>query len=503
MEKNTAKGAVGSYKQVLKPTFIMGGSSIIGTLLGIVRIKLLAVIVGPSGVGLLGIYTSATNLVGTVSGFGIGESGIRQIAGASWADDKATISRTALCVRRMSFISGIAGGFCLFLTSGYLSRWTFGNSSHSVDFAILSVAIFWGAVSAGQTALIQGTRRIADLAKLSILSAFGGTVLTIPIIYLLGERGIVYYLLIVAAIGILASWWYSRMIEIDRTGIRWRDSFVAAKPLLRLGLAFMLGTLLSVLTEYLLRIIIIRRGDLDAVGVYQAATNLSWVYVGIILRAMVTDYYPRLSAAVNNIDEFNFLVNKQIEVGLLLAAPVVLATIALAPLVIFLFYSSKFMPAVDILRWQILGTMLQVVTWPMGYILRAKGSGKLFFWTELFAKGTLLSLAWVGLYHYGLPGIGMAFFGMNLLYGILILQIVRSYYGFSFSARNIQLSAFFFLTAALALSVALFLQKTPSLIINIVIAFAVGLFSVKKLFDGMETLPSFMLKIRSRFSSNL
>lgn len=485
----------------MKPTFIMGGSSIITTLLGIVRVKCLAVLLGPSGVGLAGIYMSTTSLIGTVSGCGIGESGIRQIAGASGTGDNKTISRTAFSVRRMAFLSGIAGAAFLLFARGYLSQLTFGDSSHSSDFAILSAAIFLGAVSDGQIALIRGMRRIGDLAKLGIIGAFWGTLLSIPVIYFVGERGIASYLLVVTATGILTSWWYSRKIDIDRTRIKWRDSFVEAKPLLRLGLAFMLGALLGVISEYLLRLLIIRHGGLGAAGVFQASTALSSVYVGIILRAMVTDFYPRLTAAGNDVAECNSLVNKQVEVGLLLAAPVILATITFAPLVIAIFYSSKFMLAVDILRWQIMGVLLQVVTWPMGFILRAKGSGKLFFWTELFSYSTLLSLAWIGLSYFGLPGIGMAYFGMNFFYGIVIFGIVRRYYKFAFSTRNLQFLSFFLLTTVLVFAGSVFLPKVVSLIINIVIALAVGVYSIKALIDGMEIAPAFMLKIRSHFSN--
>ena len=298
--------ATKSYKQILKSTFIMGGSSIITTIIGIVRTKFLAVILGPSGVGLTGIYLSATSLVSAISGMGVGESGIRQIAGASGTGDNASISRTAVCVKRIAFLSGIAGSLLLFFSSGYLSRLTFGNSNHSFDFAILSIAIFVGAVSDGQTALIRGMRRIPDLAKLGILGAFFGTVLSIPVIYFIGEKGIAVYLLVVAVAGIVASWWYSRKIEVDRARIRWRDSFVDAKPLLKLGLAFMLGSLLVVASQYLLRVLIIRHGGLEEAGVYQASTTLSTVYVSIILRAMITDFYPRLTAAINDVNECRF-----------------------------------------------------------------------------------------------------------------------------------------------------------------------------------------------------
>ena len=76
--------------------------------------------------------------------------------------------------------------------------------------------------------------------------------------------------------------------------------------------------------------------------------------------------------------ECNRLVNEQAEVGLLIAGPGLLATLTFAPLVIQLFYSDKFGPAVEILRWICLGMMLRVTSWPMGFMLIAKGKGTSF-----------------------------------------------------------------------------------------------------------------------------
>ena len=363
------------YKRILKSTFIMGGSSVINTLLGIVRTKIVALLLGPSGLGLTGIYMTITSLVTTISGLGIRESGVRQIAGALGSGDHAKISRTVLTVRRIALLSGSAGLCLLLFLSSSVSRLSFGNSDHVGDLAVLSVTIFFAAVTASQTALIQGMRRIKDLAKVSMLGAFFGTVFSVPVIYFFGERGIASYLLIVSATGILTSWWYIRKIDIPAIALSWRDSLVEAQPLLKLGFALMLGALMTPCTQYFLRVLVVRQDGLGAAGVFHASTTLSVVYVHVILNAMITDFYPRLSAVSHDNRQCKSLINDQVEVGLLLAVPGILAIMTFTPLVITVFYSSKFMLAAEILRWQILGVVLQVVTWPMGFMLVQKPTG--------------------------------------------------------------------------------------------------------------------------------
>ncbi len=490
------------FRQILKSTFIMGGSSVIVSLLGMVRTKIIALILGPTGIGLTGIYMTITDLVRTVAGMGVRESGVRQIAGAVGTGDEASISRTLLAVRRAALVTGLAGLLAMALLSGSISRLTFGNLDRAYDLAILSAAVLFAAISAGQAAVIQGMRRINDLAKLGILGALAGTAFSIPIVYFFGERGIAYSLIMVGATNILTSWWYSRKIKVPAVTMTWRESFTQAEPLFRLGFALMLGSLMIVGTQYLLRVLVVRETGLDAAGIFQASTTLSSVYVGVILNAMMTDFYPRLSAAAHDNKECRTLINDQVEAGLLLAIPGILAIMTFAPLVIMLFYSAKFMPAVEVLRWQIAGVLLQVVSWPMGFMLRAKGNGTLFFYTELTANGAYLLFAWLGMAYFGITGIGMAFLAMNVTYVILIFFVVRRYYAFAPSRMNVRLLATFLGATGAVFATPHLLPGQAALVLNIAITAAVALLALRQVLkrSATEKVPALFLKLKARFS---
>jgi PST family polysaccharide transporter len=132
----------------------------------------------------------------------------------------------------------------------------------------------------------------------------------------------------------------------------------------------------------------------------------------------------------------NRLVNEQTQVGLLLAGPGVIATLTLAPVVIALFYSVKFGAAVEVLRWICLGTILQVITWPMSFIIVAKGKQAIFLGSELAWGVVSISLAWICVRSFGLNGAGIAFFGSYVFYGFVLLPIVRRLSGFRWSSAN-------------------------------------------------------------------
>jgi len=480
-----------SYGQILKSSTVIGGSSVLNILLGIVRTKAVAMLLGPAGFGLAGLYSSVSDLTQNIAGMGINSSGVRQIAESAGSDDTARIGRTTAVLQRTSILLGALGAVLLIAFSKQVSVLTFGKKDHATAICVLSAAVFFRLVSGGQSALIQGMRRIGDLAKVSVLGALLGTLITIPVVYFLRERGIVPSLVGVAAMMILTSWWYSRKIQISIPPITAVQVGHEAAALLKLGFAFMSSGLMTLGVAYFVRITVLRKVGFAGAGLYQSAWTLGGLYVGFILQAMAADFYPRLTAAARDNPKCNRLVNEQARVGLLLAGPGVLATLTFAPVVIALFYSSKFHDAVGLLRWICLGTALQVITWPMGFIIIAKGKQGLFFWSEFGWAVVSLGLAWICIKRFGLDGAGIAFFGSYIFHWLLIYPIVRHLSGFRWSADNARTTLLFFSMIAAVFCGFYGLPFPVAVGIGIVAVVVSGIYSLKVVLNlvSMDVLP--------------
>src|SRR5690348_9125671 len=314
-----------SYGQILKSSALVGGSSLINIAIGIVRTKAMAMLLGPAGFGLTGLYSSIVDLTQSIAGLGINSSGVRQTAEAAGTSDTERIGRTAAVLRRTSIGLGVLGAVLLILFSAQVSALTFGTRKYAGAVALLSVAVFFKLVSGGQGALIQGMRRIADLARMNVWGALFGLLLAVPLVYFFREKGIVPALIGVAGMTIFTSWWYSRKIRVPTPHVNVRHVKQEAAPLLKLGIAFMASGLMTMGGAYAVRILVMRTLGFEATGLYQSAWTLGGLYVGFILQAMGADFYPRLTAVANDNAECNRLVNEQARVGLLLAGPGVIA----------------------------------------------------------------------------------------------------------------------------------------------------------------------------------
>jgi enterobacterial common antigen flippase len=432
-----------TYGQILKSSAVIGGSSMVNIAIGIVRTKAMALLLGPSGIGLMGLYSSIADLTQSIAGMGINSSGVRQIAEAVGSGDTMRIAKTAQVLQRTSLFLGLLGAVFLFGFSTQLSTLTFGNTQHANGVALLSLAVFLNLVSAGQGALIQGMRRIADLAKMGVLGALFGTLISIPTVYYLHEEGIVLSLVLIATTSLITSWWYRRKIKTPSFPIASSRMMQEQTELLKLGFTFMSSGLMMAGAAYVVRLFIVRDLGFDAAGLYQSAWTLGGLYVGFILQAMGTDFYPRLTAIANDNVECNRVVNEQAHVSLLLAGPGVIATLTFAPLVVALFYSSKFDGAIEILRWLCLGMTLRVVSWPMGFIIVAKGARNFLIFSELAWTIVYLGFAWIGINAFKLPGVGIAFFGSYIFHVAMIYLIVRRLSGFRWSSANLKTSCLY------------------------------------------------------------
>ena len=216
---------------------------------------------------------------------------------------------------------------------------------------------------------------------------------------------------------------------------------------------------------------------------------------------MGTDFYPRLTAAAKDNSMCNRLANEQTQVSILLAAPGMIATLTLAPLVIALFYSAKFQEAVEVLRWLCLGMALRVISWPMGYIILAKGAGNLFLCAELAWTAAYVGLAWLCVNAFGLNGAGIAFFAAYIFHVLIIYLIVRRLSRFQWSAGNLKITLQFISMCALVFASLYLLPYRLAMVVSILSLLTSVVQSIRGLLNlvSLTVIPQPVLKVLQLF----
>jgi antigen flippase len=425
-----------SYRSILKSTTVVGSGTLINLVIGMLRTKLVALLLGPHGVGLMGLYQNIVSMFSSFSGLGLDTSGVRKIAEAHGAEDQAQISRLVRVLVRVMWLTGGVGCLVLILGAHGLSVLVFGTEQYATEIAWLGVAVLLGNVMLGQTCLLQGTRQISLLAQAGVVGSASGLVFGIPCIVVWGLKGVVPAMLVASFAMLGATWWLSRRVARVAIRMSWAEGWVIVRELMHFGLPVMATAVVAAISGYFIRALLVREFGLEGAGIWQAAFNLSNVLASLLLGAMVTDYYPRLVAVAGDSSRIREVVNAQTEIALLLAVPVLMLTMTLAPPVITIFYSGRFDGASEILRWFVLGLLGRVATWPMGLVLLAKGRGKTYFVTELSGQMVYIGSIWIFTEHWGLRGTGLAFLVYYLFLGVVTVGMGKYVFAAQWTRAN-------------------------------------------------------------------
>ncbi len=140
VDSNESRSAKTSYAQILKSSALIGGAQLFNVSIAIVRTKVMAMLLGPGGFGLAGLYNSVVDLTQNIAGLGVNSSGVRQIAEAVGAAETHRIALTVAVLRRTSVVLGAIGALSLVIFCRPISIITFGSSKYSAGIAVMSIA---------------------------------------------------------------------------------------------------------------------------------------------------------------------------------------------------------------------------------------------------------------------------------------------------------------------------------------------------------------------------
>ena len=418
-----------SYKQIMKATSLFGGVQVFQIVIQILKSKIIAILLGPAGMGIAGLLNTSIEFVTALTSFGLGTSGIKSIAEANGSGNEERIGIIVKILRRCVWITGILGMLVTILFSPWLSQISFGNKDYTIAFIWLAITVILNQLSTGQLVILQGLRKYRYLANANLTGAIFGLIISLPLYYYFKTDGIVPAIVACSIVNLVRSWYFGRKIKVQDVVVTQEISLREAKLMFKLGFVISLSGIVGLASSYLIRIFISNYGNINQVGLYSAAYTLLNTYVGLIFTAMGTDYFPRLSSNASDNNYCKKTVNEQAELTFLLLTPILLVFLVLTPVIIKILFSNEFTIIDKMLYFSIPGMLFRAASWSLSFIFVAKGNAKLFFYNELIASIYILLLNILGYYFAGLTGIGIAFTIGYIIYFIHMSILSMKKYG--------------------------------------------------------------------------
>jgi O-antigen/teichoic acid export membrane protein len=475
-----------SYRNILRSSLLIGGSSAVNIATGIAKMKVAALILGPTGIGLIGMLQNLMQMSGQLASLGVQTSGARRIAATREDGGQGEIALVRRAILVGALVQSIVAGIALVLLRTPLATLVGLEADHAYLLGWLAFGVAMTVGGGAQTAVLAGLRRVGDIARLQIYSGLTSALAGIAALLTLGDAGIIVLVLALPTATFVMGWHYVARLpeastrEASRGGIwtEWRG-------LALLGLALMLGNLLTQGGHLTVRSIVLTDLGSAQLGYFQAAWALGMMYLTFVLTAMGVDYLPRLSSVIKDEAAAREMVNQQTEVALLLCGPVIVAMLGLAPWVVSLLYSQAFFPAVELLRWQLVGDVLKVVSWPMGYIIVARGCGPSFISVEAISSAIFVTAVYLLLPQFGLVAAGMAFVVYYLSHVALNWMLGGRHVGFLWDKHVLLLIAIL-LAGAIATSAIGFASDLAGAIFGILLSVALSIYALLRLASLLE-----------------
>lgn len=467
-EQQQSKGGT-SYGNIFKTTFLFGFVQVFRAIIAIVKNKLVAILIGPEGMGLLGIFGSTIQMIQTGAGLGINQSAVRDVAEAKGSGNHERASRIIKVTNRVVIFTGLLGCFVTLILSHYLSIWTLGDTTYTISYCVLALVVALNIINEGKQALLKGTRHLRALAYASMIGTVVGLVTAVPLYYFFGKDGIVPELLIAAILALLVSQYYVNRIPVEKVSLSFKVSATEAKPMVKMGVALMFVTLLQTITAFAINAFIRSRGGLSDVGYFSAGSYILNGYFSVIVTALMTDYYPRIAAVNQDNEKVQDELNKQSMVSVVLCLPLIVLFIALMPLFVKILYSEDFMPTLDYLRFGIFWTVITISSNQVDMILVAKYNTRVFMIISVLVRVVQLLLC-VVLYNYcGLLGLGISYGLLGALHMLIMTTVVQKLYGIHFTSEFVRTGGMVLLFTIIATVISSIFEGTSRYIAAFVI----------------------------------
>jgi len=449
-ERNTDNN---SYKDIARSNTLFGGVQLYQILIQVLKSKFVALFLGTTGVGIMGLLSSGLLLIKNITSMGLSTSAVRDVSEANGSGENQRVVLIVTVLRKIVLFTGLLGTIATTLLSPILSKSLFGNYDYTVAFIILSITLFFDQISSGQLVVLQGLRKYSHLTKASAYGSTIGMLITVPIYYIWGVSGIVPTLILTSISQLLISFYFSKKIKIEKISVDHKTIINEGRRMVSMGFFLSLNTVLATACAFVVRSFINHFGGTDIVGLYTAGLMIVDTYFGLVFTALATDYYPRVAEVCNDNTKCNDIANKQGEIATLLLGPLLIGCIIFMPSIVRLLYSGSFDATCDFIIWASTGILFRLASWLISNQFVAKGDTKLFVLTEFSSRVYFLLFNLLFYYLDGLRGLGVSCSISYLLFSLQVYFVARKKYGFAFQYNLLKLFGLFFLLMVISMGI--------------------------------------------------
>lgn len=409
-------------REIIKAFTKTTSGTIISLIFNTVTIKILAVLLGPSGIGMLSLLRqiySTTLIAATMSG----QTALVQGGSSRDGNSRINYLRTVLI---LFIISSLICALLLIILAPFLAKWMLNRTDETAVWLIrlLAFPVFLTVINGFFFGVLNIFRHLGRMAAIQIIAAAATALLAYPIAFWVQQGyeqaiiGVVLFAPLVTFGLILLPIYEMKLLGplflSLHTGFQWR---MAQKFYSFAGVTLVTALLQSGIL-LLVRSWIVADKGLSGAGIFDAAWTLSMTYITLITTAFGTYYLPTLSSLDSRPERVQ-LMQTMFRFTTILIVPIILSVVVLKPYILRLLFSAEFLPAIPLISWMLIGDYFKLTSWVKAYPMLAFAELRIFFWVELVFQLMFLVGAGASVHIFNsMEGIAVTFTVMYVLYYI-------------------------------------------------------------------------------------
>lgn len=391
---------------------------------GLITSKLLAVFVGPSGMGLVGNFRVFFSALEGISTLGF-QNGVVKYT-AENENDSFYLKKMAFTVSFTLMLVSIFIGIALFCFASYWNEVVFGSSvRYEFVFKVVALSLPWYALSLIWVAIANGLGYYKRVLGVAIAGNSASIFLAVYLIYQFKTTGAVLLVALVPAVWFLVTMLLMpKVVQFGALFSRQNFDFKILKSLSSYSIMALFAAVASPFVYLIIRKEIVFSLGLEQAGYWETMVRIASYYMLFVTSIVSIYYFPKLAQAKSTTDSKLIFRNFYQTILPVFIVMVVLIFLCRDYIIQFLFAPS-FKPVADLFFLQLLGDIFKVAALILGYQFFAKKHTVAFLVSEFLS---LLFLYWSSLFLmniYGLKGVVMAHALDNALYFIVLLVYFR------------------------------------------------------------------------------
>lgn len=393
-------------------------STLVKMVTGFVSMKVVASIIGPAGVAMLGQLSNFTTIVLRFASGGI-NNGITKYVSEYKHKNNQLALYLSNALRIVSICSLVIGLTILVFHRG-LSKIIMLSDEYGYVFIIFGITVLMYALNDMLLSILNGLKEFQRYVKISIANSIVGLVFTVFFVLKFGLKGALISMVTYQSVMLFVTIWMVRKLpwltyEFFKEKI--------SRPIVRQYFQFSIMTLVSTacvpVSQLLLRTNVISMLSVEQAGWWEGMNRISHMYLMVITSSFGVYYLPRLSEIKNK-----YGLKREILKSYAVVIPLLIAGFSIIyifrHLIIRILFSPEFYPMEKLFIWQLMGDIFKISSWLLSFLMLAKAKTKLFVITEFSSSAIYLLLGFLLVKINGIVGLTQAYMINYILYTMIM-----------------------------------------------------------------------------------